>query len=314
MIDSIKTINLDVSILKTEDEVINYIPTQLQKYYPEPKQLLYDYVIKGNKNKKSALVSYVHKDKVNSNKELLHPVLLFKKLLQRDGMYIVVFSKTVLEVSIANKVIKSTKTSVMNPAYLKSIITSKHIVISDTKNRSEINSFFSGKLLSLESLYKKCNLKLFSPPKKNYLQPILLFVLVSLIVLTTYKTINKYTSTMREYKTIKKQYETSLITNNNNKESVDKYNSLLKKLYNVQSQIEPDLYKVFYELTTNGSKYKIMDINYSNRYIRLNTLTPNGISLVKDLNNSDYLNLIQNSSITKDNMEVVNISGDIICP
>lgn len=314
MIDSIKTINLDVSILKTEDEVVNYIPTQLQKYYPEPNQLLYDYIIKSNKNKKSALVSYVHKDKVNKDKELLHPVLLFRKVLQKDGVYIIVFSNTILEVSISNKVILSTKTSVMNPAYLISIISNKHTIISDVKNKDEVNKLFNGKLLSLESLYKRCNHKLFSPPRKNYLKPLLLITLVGTLFYTAYQLHSRYNAVMKEYKNIKKQYESTLVNNNNNKESLEKYNSLLSQLYTIQSQIEPDLYKIFYELSTNGSKFKVMDINYSNRYIRLNTLTPNGIKLVKGLNNSGYLNLTQNSSITKDNMEVVNISGDIICP
>lgn len=313
MIDSIKTINLDVSVLKTENEVHNYIPSQLQKFYPEPDKLLYDYVIKSNRGKKSALVSYIHKDKVE-NREITHPILLFKKVLQKDGNYIVVFSNTVLEVCINDKVIVSTKTSVMNPAYLKAVIDSKNIVICDSKNRQEVESLYNKKIVSLEGLYKRCDLKLFRPKRKSYIKQIIGLLLITLTAVVVLNVSSRYNSVLNEYEIIKKDYETKLISNNNSQESQIEYDELLEELFIIQSQIEPDLYKIFYELSVNASGYKIMDINYSNRYIRINCLTPNGISLVKKLNKSEYLDLIQNSSINRDGLEVSNISGDIICP
>lgn len=313
MIDNIKTINLDVSILKSDTEVHNYIPSQLQKYYPEPDKLLYDYVIKTNRGKKSALVSYIHRDKVTTN-DAFHPMLLFNKVLNKDGIYLIAFSKTVLEVTIKDRVIISTKTSVMNTAYIKGVITSKHIVISDIKNRPEIETFFNKKVLSLESLYKKCSLKLFKPKKKSYTKYLVALFIVSIITFFTIQISSEYNSVINEYNMIKNEYETKLISSNNSQEFQIEYQELLEELYVIQSQIEPDLYKTFYELSVNGAEYKIIDINYSNRYIRLNTLTPNGISLVSKLNRSNYLDLIQNSSIKRDGMEFSNISGEIICP
>ncbi|MGL1892028.1 MAG: hypothetical protein OCD02_10395 [Spirochaetaceae bacterium] len=55
-------------------------------------------------------------------------------------------------------------------------------------------------------------------------------------------------------------------------------------------------------------------MTYTSGVIRFNALSTNSITLVKKLNESGYLSLIQNSTINKNDYEWVNISGDVLCP
>lgn len=306
---------MDLSGLKTEEEVKSYIPTQLIKYHPKPDMLVFDYVLSGKGHNKKGLISYTLKDLVESksSSELIHPILLFKSFLKKDGNYLIAYSGNILTVEISNGLIASSKQLKFSENEIRNIMTDNLIVISD-KEHCEILKGYFDKVLSLEDQYKKCKKDLFIHKKKSKLKPILLATLPLIaILIVTISITSKYQKTMNELAILEGQYADIKAKNSQSSNNETKYNELLKELYIIKSQETVDLYTVFYELSNFGNSYKILDFNYSNRFIRINALSKNSIELIKNLNTSDMFNFVQNSTITTDNMEQVNFSGDVIC-
>lgn len=316
MIDKIETVMMDFKGLKTIEEVKSYIPTQLIKYHPKPEMLIYDYVISGKGLNKKGLICYTLKFLIKDKAadELFHPLLLFKSLLKKDGYYIIIYTDRILEVEISNSLIMSCKQSDYNPIYIKDINRKDLNIICQEKHLKDVEKQFQ-KVLKLETLYKKCRKDLFVHRKESKTKPILLTVIPLLICsFFVYKGIGKYNKTINEMEFLEKQYNKIKESSSETSSIEEEYNELLQSLYIIKSQTNPDLYSLFYELNSYGSGYKIIDFNYSNRYLRVNALSTNSIELVKSLNRSPMLNLTQNSTTTNGSLEQVNFSGEVICP
>ncbi|MGL1892027.1 MAG: hypothetical protein OCD02_10390 [Spirochaetaceae bacterium] len=178
MIDSIKSILMDFSGIKNS-EIPIYIESQLIKYYPEPKSLVYDYILTKRGNSKKALVSYVLKNSLIKTdiKELYHPHLLFTKLLKRDGFYFIIYGDNLLEVEISLGLFKTVKQSKLRTLDLQKIDT-KHIVISDNINYGKCSTFKPKKLLKLEQLYKRCKADLFTKKKIQITKKLYIYYLL----------------------------------------------------------------------------------------------------------------------------------------
>ncbi|OQY36850.1 MAG: hypothetical protein B6229_09330, partial [Spirochaetaceae bacterium 4572_7] len=120
---------------------------------------------------------------------------------------------------------------------------------------------------------------LFLFPKKKHLLPKITIVITLLAILSI---TTAYLILERNKKLAKKE-ELRLIYNKKEEEKrvqlelENKYNTLLTELYIIESQIEPDIYSILYELNKYGSNYKITDFNYSPGSLRLNVITNNGI-------------------------------------
>lgn len=316
MIDKIETVMMDFTGLKTLDEVKSYIPTQLIKYHPKPEMLSFDYVLSGKGLNKKGLVCYTLKDLVKDKPtdKLFHPLLLFKSILKKDGFYLIIYTDRILEVEISNSMILSSKQSEYNPVYIKDINKKDLNVICEEKHIKDLGKQFS-KVLKLETLYKRCKKDLFIHKKESKTKPILLTIIPLLICsFFIYEGINKYNETIDEMKFLEKQYNKIKEKSSETSSVEEEYNELLQSLYIIKSQTNPDLYSIFYNLNSYGSRFKIIDFNYSNRYVRINAISKNSIELVKDLNRSPMFNLIQNSTTTNGTHEQVNFSGEVLCP
>lgn len=315
MINTIETLVLDFKNLKNNEEINSYIIAQLTKNFPEPELLIFDYIIIGNRLEKKILVSYGLREDLENipSKELTHPHLLFRSLLRKDGHYVIFYHSRVLEVTINKGIITDTKHDYIIDHELE--IQLHSIIISDQKNLSRCYSIYSGDIKRLEDLYNKCKKNLFKCAKKSKI-PILLISLVCSILVTilSYKLHNCYTQSFTKLKQVKDQY-TRMISDNETKNDLDLiYNDLLQITLNNESQLPPDIYGLLYELNMKGYDYKILSLNYYNRFLVINAISKNSITLVESLNTSDILNLTQNSTVTKEDYEQVNFSGDVICP
>lgn len=316
MIDKIETVIMDLSGLKTVDEIKSYIPTQLIKYHPKPDMLIFDYVITGKADNKKGLVSYTLKHLVDGCRQddLLHPLLLFKSLIKRDGTYLIGYNSTMLELEIISGVIQSCCQSKLDLDYIKSNVKSNPRVICDNSIYLQLRDIYP-KIESLENLYKKCKKDLFIDKKRTLLKPLLLIATpIFFLTLLFFNIKSQYDNTMAKLKSLENEYvEVQSITNNTT-DYEDKYNKLLEELYIIRSQNCVDLYNVFYDLNSYGKSYKIVDFNYSNRFLTVNAISRNSISLIKNLNKSTLFNFTQNSTTTNMDIEQVNFSGEIKCP
>lgn len=316
MIDSIECVIMDFSNLKTEEEIANYIPNQLGKHFPEPELLAYDYVITGTGNNRKALVSYTLKDNIKNSpySDLKHPHLLFKYLLKKNGHYVIVYGGRILEVFIENKIITT-----INHLYKKDIQTlklqEKTTLIADNKNMSDCKSIYNGKILSIEILYKKCKKDLFNSKKNKFKFKYLLLIVPTLgiIYFLLVFTFN-FRDSSEILKTLKLEYNNLIKKDMEYSDSEILHTELIQKINVIESQLTPDLYTLFYNLNEYGDNYKIMDLTYTNRFLRVNAISKNSIKLIKDLNREDSFNFKQNTTMTKEEYEQFSFSGEILCP
>lgn len=312
MIHQIETVLMDFSGLKNEKEIKRYIPTQLNKYYPDSEELEYDYIIFGNGQNRRGLISFIIKDLLDGiiiNK-LKHPFLLFKNSFRSDGLYVIAFNNSVLKVEIKKGCLLSTSTSEFSTDILKDLPAST-IVISDETNMQRCKTT-CGKVLKLEKLYGRCKKNLFIKNKKSHIPKVFSIILVcSVLIISIYGliTLNRQITETARLEEVYKNLDRNV-----NNDLENRYKSLLEELYLVESQIPPNIYNVFYDLNEFGDDYKISDLNYASRYLRVNAVTVNSINLINNLNGSDLFNFSQNSTLTKDGGEIVNFSGVILCP
>lgn len=315
MIDKIETVTMDLSGLKNLEEIKSYIPTQLIKYHPKPQMLTFDFALRGKGDNKSALVSYIDSSLVKEGeKRLKHPLLLFKSVLKKDGEYLIIYQNRILEVRIVKGAIFNSDQHNFSYNYLKTLKSRELTVISDSDKIPEIRAIFP-RVIPLEKLYSRCKKNLFIIRKKSPLVPLLTAIFpISILLFLFFQISSEYNSTMAKLESLKREYNSIKLSSTKNSNNEKRYNKLLKELYSIQSQTTVDLYSIFYDLNRYGSNYKIQDINYSNRFLRVNAISKNSINLIDNLNRSQIFNFTQNSTTTTEDFEEVHFSGEIICP
>ena len=313
MIDKIETVVMDLKGLSTEKEIKTYIPRALVKFHPQPDKLMFDYVITGKGENKKGLIAYTYQTLLSNKVNIEHPILLFKSILKKDGQYIIIYRDQILEVIIEDGGTTKAEQRALRTEDLESIIGTDAIILSDVKNILYTTTLFGEGVIPIEPLYKKCRSSLFIPKKKHLLPKITIVItLLAILSITT-----AYLILERNKKLAKKE-ELRLIYNKKEEEKrvqlelENKYNTLLTELYIIESQIEPDIYSILYELNKYGSNYKITDFNYSPGSLRLNVITKNSIELLQELNISQNLELVQNIVTTRNGLEQVNITGNVV--
>lgn len=311
IVNNIETLIIDFPNLSSLEEINRYINLQLLNHFPEPEMLIYDYIISGSGNNKKALLSYVLKEHFDMTENtMLHPHLLFRKLYRKDGFYRIYYEESVLEIVIENRTFKSINHLLPGD----DSETSKNLVIiSDKKNYESSSSLNNNKIYKLENLYKKCKKDLFKVRKKNITPNILIILSLTIAIYGVFSLISMFNESSKRFKILEQKY-TILLQSENQEDLSLIYSDNMDKLLILESQIPPDLYSIFYELNRWNKNYKILNINYSNRFLSVVAITENSIGLVESLNRSEMFNFKLNSTVRKENYEQVNFSGEILCP
>lgn len=311
----IESIIMDLTKLKTDTEIEKYIMNQLGNYFPDPELLIFDYHITGSGCNKKALVSYTLKDNVEKVKEaeLVYPHLLFKQIFKKDGHYLIFYTNRIFEVKIEDKILFDLKHYYLEN-YNQLTTDEKAIIISDLENYQFCINTFKRPPLKIELLYKKCKKNLFQERKKKKIK--YLIILIPFILLGCFTehfkleiddNIQKLNLLIAQNKTLEREISLG--------KSLDQeYQKLYKEVLIIESLIPPDLYSIFYNLELFGDDFKIIDLNYSNRSLNINAISPNSINLLSNLNKNIEFTFKQTSTITKSDYECINFSGDIKCP
>jgi len=308
MIDQIESALITIPENLKKNEINEFIKNKLIEFFPSPELLQYDYTITGNKNDENILLSYVLMDIVQDN--VYHPHLLIKHKKLKDGYYLIYYSGSTLEIDIKNgKVLKVEKFNSINMDLIKD----DHIIIHDKSNSSKMNNI-SNKKIKLENLYKSCSNNLFINKKETKFKFIvILLTIIFILVAAGLKIYRDYSNTVIELNRIKEQYKTKESNIKKEVEEINQYNELLKETLVLESNIPPNLYNVISEIFNNSKETKIIDFIYSNNYLTIRAITKNSLDLVESINSSPMLNFKLNSTVTKDDYEIVNLSGEIKC-
>ncbi|QEN04213.1 hypothetical protein EW093_05665 [Thiospirochaeta perfilievii] len=300
-IDNFHTIILDLSNVNTKEEIENYIPSQLELHFPDPSELIYDYIILGKGVNRRGLLCYTLKSIAEGldQKRILHPFLLFKHIYNRDGIYSVIYNKNILTVEIKNGTYTSASTG------LPESDIDNLILISDNSTPNSLN---------LNKLYKKVKHDLFFIKSGFKYRSILLPILVfSLTISLTLYGLNRYNYSHLKLNELQQELTSIQFKQNNAEELRSMYNQVKEEIHIIESHSTPDIYSIFSELTKYGTEYKIINFSYSDRFIRINAITDNSLNLISSLNRSELFNFKQNSTITKGDYEYVTFSGEVIC-
>lgn len=297
MIELLESFAVNIPNQITDKEIVPFIEHQLKTHYPVPELLIYDYVITGKKSDRSVLVTYILKNDFEENREILHPHLLIKHRVIKDGTYLFTTQGHELLIKIrTGKVIYIISDSEDIDKHRDDNIT----IITDTK---------------LHKLYKKCKKDLFLRMKKRVnIKPLIIFIVILLTFIPIKVLLDKNSESKYYLNQLQVEYNKLLAESNDQTDEEILYDVTNKEILKMESHITPSTYRVLSELSYTTTRVIIKDISISGERINLTVLTDNSLELLKELNRSSILDMVLTNTIPGDNMELSQFSGEIICP
>ncbi|QEN05064.1 hypothetical protein EW093_10200 [Thiospirochaeta perfilievii] len=297
---------IDFPNLKKIDEINRYIKSQLLNHFPAPDRLIYDYIVSG---KKALLFYMLRENYLEYQGKVLHPFLIFKSLLKKDGSYRIYYHNEVIDLKIKNRNFYTLSIYSVTDNLPKLL---DPIVVTDRANLDTFDTPPQERLLILEDLYKISRGKLFNKKRQSRLNLLFPTVMLLGISLSVYTLIDKTDRSFKALKELESKYNKIIQTTSG--ESSELYQNKLDKILSLESNIPPNIYSIFYELNSNSNNYKVLNFTYNNRFLSIVAITPNSLDLVDSLNRSTIFKFKLNSTVREKLYEQVNFSGEVICP
>lgn len=319
--DSFDVFTADISFLKDQTEIENYISSRLSSHHPSPECLIYDYTVFKRGANQSALVCFAEKEIIDSQgKELFHPFLLFKKKFRKDGLYVIYWEKQIIQIIIDRGLIQeaciSHYTGEMyhrDPEIRDSV---KKVLITD-----DMEPFISGEYdshVTLEKASKGLKPDLFIPKKQaKSLKFLLTLLFLSSLVYGGIQLLNIYTDTILKEALLQSELADLTSMQVNRKKSSMEADKNKKEFEYLKSMQSADIYTLFSEIKRySRGGLKIVQFSYRNTdEFFLEGVTKNALWVIDNLNKSDFLEVTpENITPMEDNQEYLNLKGRVLCP
>lgn len=286
MIEDIETILLPIPKGIKKSEITKYLLHQMKSHYPIPEDLIIDYYLTGKREKRVALVSYMLKEILVDNSELLHPHLLIKHRVWKTGKYYIKNESLELFIHIERGRLEVVES---DPIEINNILTGDEIEVTESQ---------------LKLLYRKCKKDMFTPPKRSIkVFPLLLTAVALLSILSLWSFISKF-----EWAKERLTY----LEQRTNRESL--YNVTKEEIIKMENHINPSIYLILDEIYRKSRDIIIRDFTYNEGRINLTILTTNSLKLLQNLNSSPYLYMKLESTTPGEEVELSQLSGKILCP
>lgn len=293
----LESIQLDIPPVISNREMDGYIKLQLLAFFPEPDLLIYDYVLTGKQQNRSVLLTYMLKEDYNPKDTILHPHLLVKHRIWRDGSYHIKWDnrELLIQMKAGRVTLAESDPQEIEELGLEDIT---------TINQQE-----------LDKLYRRCKRDMFKRKRSLFSIPQLI-TLLSILTLSLYlyNAIGEMMDNRKTLDRLEKSYEKLLTTKNSESEEDKLYNTALEEVLKMESHITPSIYLLLTQLLDTKTRVIIKDFSYDGSRISLTLLTTNSLQLLKELNNSPYLKMTLNSTVPGKDMELSQFNGEVLCP
>lgn len=293
----IESILIEIPSVIGHKELDGYIKLQLYSHFPEPDLLIYDYVITGKHTKRSVLLTYMLKEDCNEKDLILHPHLLIKHRIWKNGTFLIQWQERELLLIMEEGLLTTLES---DPQIIENL---------NVENPTTVNDE------GLEKLYRRCKKDMFKRRKTRLpLSLIIAMVMGPLMTLSLYLSIDNIMKNRVTLNRLEKRYEKLLTTQNSESDEDKLYNITLEEVLKMESHISPSVYLLITQLLNTETRVIIKDFSYSGNRINLTLLTTNSLQLLKELNTSPYLKMTLNSTVPGEDMELSQYNGEVLCP